>query len=78
MLLIDDLLLSPVKGLFGLFREIEKMADRELTDQEALQEKLLHLQMRFELDEIGEEEYAEQEAEILDRLSILEEAAVEA
>ncbi|MFQ5915300.1 MAG: gas vesicle protein GvpG [Nitrospinota bacterium] len=78
MLIVDDLLLwLPAKGVMGIFKEIQKLADRELTDREALQEKLLHLQMQFELDEITEEEYAEREAEILDRLNAQEEAGVE-
>ncbi len=74
MLLVDDLLMLPVKGLFGIFKEIQKFADRELTDRETLQEKLLNLQMQFELDEITEEEYAEREEYILDRLKALDEA----
>lgn len=77
MLLVDDILMLPVKGLLGVFQEIQGLAGREWTDREALQEKLLRLQMEFELDEITEEEYAGREAEILDRLEALDEAAEE-
>lgn len=72
MFLVDDLLMLPVKGLMGIFREIQTMADRELSDREALQEKLLYLQVQYELDEIGEGEYVEREAELLERLETIE------
>ncbi len=60
MLLVDDLLALPFKGLFGIFQKIGEMADRELTDEAYIQEKLLELQLLYEMDEIGEEEYARQ------------------
>ena len=74
-LLVDDILMMPFKGFIGVFKEIYKIADEELNSKEALQKKLLGLQMRLEMGEISEEEYTEQEAEILDRLEALDEAA---
>ena len=62
MLLIDDLLALPFKGFLGILRKIHEMADRELNDEAYLQEKLLELQLLYEMDEIGEEEYTEQAA----------------
>ena len=50
------------------------MADRELTDEAYIQEKLLELQLLYEMDEIGEEEYTAQEAELRARLNALREA----
>jgi hypothetical protein len=68
MLLIDDLLLLPVKGFFGIFKKIHEMAEQELSDETYLREKLMALRLRFELDEINEEEYNRQEKELLARL----------
>jgi len=62
MLLVDDLLALPFKGLFGIFQKISEMADREFTDEAYIQEKLLELQLLYEMDEIGEEEYDRQTA----------------
>jgi len=62
MLLIDDLLALPFKGFLGVFRKMHELVDRELNDEAYIQEKLLELQLRYEMDEIGEEEYAQQAA----------------
>ena len=72
MLLIDDLLLwLPIKGFFGIFEKIHEMAERELHDEAYLQEKLLELQLRYEMGEIGEEEYSQQEAWLRARLNAI-------
>ena len=68
MLLIDDLLLLPVKGFFGIFKKIHEMAELELSDEDYIRERLMELQLRFELNEIGEEEYNQQEIKLLARL----------
>jgi len=68
MFLIDDLLALPVKGFLGIFKKIHEMAEQELSDETYLREKLMALRLRFELDEISEEEYSQQERELLARL----------
>ena len=68
MFLIDDLLALPVKGFLGIFKRIHEMAEQELSDETYLREKLMALRLRFELDEISEEEYSQQERELLARL----------
>lgn len=68
MFLIDDLLTLPVKGFLGIFKKIHEMAEQELSDETYLREKLMALRLRFELDEISEEEYSQQERELLERL----------
>lgn len=73
MLIIDDLLLLPFKGLIGIFKEIQKLADQELSDKGKLREKLLEAQILFEVDKITEEEYLKKEKEIMARLNALEE-----
>ena len=68
MLLIDDLLLLPVKGFFGIFKKVQEMVEHELSDENYIRERLMELQFRFELDEIGEEAYNTQEKQLLARL----------
>ncbi|HEY2931490.1 MAG TPA: gas vesicle protein GvpG [Acidobacteriota bacterium] len=68
MFLIDDLLLAPVNGFTFILRQIQKIADQELNDDTVIKEQLLELQMRLELGEISEEEFAEREAELFARL----------
>lgn len=77
MLLIDDLLLLPFKGFIGIFKKIHEMAERELSDEDYIREKLMELQLRFELDEISEEEYTKQEKELLARLDAVRSATTE-
>jgi hypothetical protein len=71
MFFIDDLLLAPVNGFKFILNQIQKMADRELNDDTVIKEQLLELQMRLELEEISEEDYREQEAELFARLRVI-------
>jgi hypothetical protein len=68
VLLIDDLLLLPVKGFVGIFKKIHEMVEHELSDEDYIRGRLMELQLRFELNEIGEEEYNKREKELLKRL----------
>ncbi|MCX6340088.1 MAG: gas vesicle protein GvpG [Candidatus Aureabacteria bacterium] len=68
MFLIDDILLSPLKMIVWLGRKIDEVAQKEFSDEGRIKEKLMELQLRFELDEINEEEYNRQEKELLERL----------
>lgn len=78
MLLIDDLLLLPIKGFIGIFKKIHEMAEREMTDEAYIHQKLLELQLLYEMDEISEEEYNRQEAELRARLNAIRKAEEEA
>jgi len=71
MLLIDDLLMLPAKGFLGIFKEVQEMVERELSDETYSREKLVALQSRLELDEISEEEYNRQEKELLARIDAI-------
>jgi hypothetical protein len=71
MFLIDDLLLAPVNGFNFILGQIQKMADSELNDEGVIKDQLLELQMRLELEEISEEDYAAQEAELFARLRVI-------
>lgn len=77
MLLIDDLLLLPFKGFIGIFKKIHEMAERELSNEDYIRERLMELQLKFELDEIDEEEYTKQEKGIMARLEAIRKAKEE-
>ncbi|MCF8308425.1 MAG: gas vesicle protein GvpG [Bacteroidales bacterium] len=68
MFLIDDILLAPLKGTIALSKKIKEIADKEKTDEGTVKEKLMALQLQFEMDEIDEEEYEQKEKELLDLL----------
>jgi hypothetical protein len=77
MFLIDDILLAPLKGVIWLGEKINDIAEREVSDEENIKEKFMELQLRFELDEISEEEYTKQEKELMARLEAIREAKEE-
>ena len=78
MFLIDDLLLAPVNGFKFILSQIQKIADKELNDDTFIKEQLLELQMRLELEEISEEDYAEAERELFARLRAIKARQLEA
>jgi hypothetical protein len=73
MFLIDDILFAPVSGFKFILNQIQKIADKELNDDQFIKEQLLELQMRLELEEISDEEYREREAELFARLRVIKE-----
>ncbi len=68
MLLIDDLLLSPISGFQFILRTLARAAEEEYTDDAPIKDRLLELQTVLEEGSISEEEYVEQEREVLTRL----------
>lgn len=68
MLLIDDLLLSPISGFQFILRTLARAAEEQYTDDAPLKERLLELQTLLEEGSIGEDEYVQQEREILAEL----------
>lgn len=68
MFLIDDLLLLPFSALKGIAEAIDEQIQKETSDVGKIQEKLMELQFKFEMDEIDEAEYARREAELLRQL----------
>lgn len=55
MLLLDDLLLAPAKGLFSVFRAIHQQVQDQLQDQGHLRQELLRLQLLRNSDEAHRE-----------------------
>ena len=70
--MITDLLLFPITGPIAGFKwimnTIQKMADEELLNDQPWKERLIELQMRLELGEISEEDYAVEEAQVFQAL----------
>jgi hypothetical protein len=68
MLLIDDILLAPLKGIIALGKKIDEIVQKEFSDEGRIKERLMELQLKFEMDEISMEEYDRQEGELLDMI----------
>jgi hypothetical protein len=65
MFLLDSLLIG---GLRFVLDKVATVADQELNNEEVLRERLLEAQMRFDLGEIGDQELAAIEKDVLDRV----------
>ena len=74
MFLIDNILLAPLNGVIWLGKKINEVAEREFSDEGLIKEKLMEVQMKFEMDKISEKEYNKQEAELLARLDAIRKA----
>ncbi len=61
----------PVKGMVWIGSKLKRSAEEEVTDEGRIQEQLLDLQMRFEMDEISEEEYDKKEARLMEQLEVI-------
>lgn len=72
MLLLDDLLLSPLTGFKFILRTLQRVAEQEYTDDAPLKERLLELQVKLEEGEITEQQYLAEEAEIMRELRELQ------
>ncbi len=76
--LLTDILTFPVLGiprmLCWIAEKIAEVAEQEEEDEGKLQGELLKLQMRYEVGEIDDDEYDEQETAILDKLNAIRRA----
>ncbi len=69
MLVIDDILLFPVRGLFFVFQQINNAVQEEVAgDAKAIRTELRELYMMLETGRIIEEQFDAREKELLDRL----------
>ncbi len=71
MFLIDDILLAPFKGVLFVAGKINEVITKERSDEGAVKERLMVLQLKFEMEEIDEEEYDRQEDELLKMLEAI-------
>ena len=67
-LIIDDILLSPLKFTIWIGKKLAETAHAELTDESSVHEALLNLQMRYEVGEIDDETYEKEETKLMERL----------
>jgi hypothetical protein len=73
MFLIDDLLLSPAKGILWIFKEIHNAAKEEMANEpESISQQLRNLYMQLETSAISEQQFDSQEKVLLDRLDEIE------
>ncbi len=73
MLFIDDLLLSPFKGLMWVFREINDVVEKERDGEGATVTRALsELYLRLDSGAITEDEFTAEETRLLDRLDAIE------
>jgi hypothetical protein len=69
MVLVDDLLMFPIRSLLWIFREIYNAGQEELANEsESVTAELSNLYMQLETGKISEEEFAAEERTLLERL----------
>ena len=74
MLIIDDILLFPVRSILWVFREMFNAAQQELSNEaESITAELSELYMMLETGKITEPEFDAREKELLDRLDEIQE-----
>ena len=76
--ILDDILFSPLKLTIWLGEKLRDAAYNEITDESKIHEGLLHLQMRYEMEEISEEEYEKQETDLMEQLEMIRKMKEEA
>ena len=59
------LLFAPIKGVIFLAKKINEVIEKETSDEGSIKERLMALQLKFEMDEIDEKEYDKREDELL-------------
>ena len=73
MLLVDNILFSPFRGILWIFREIRDIAQEELDGEaKSVTERLQTLYMQLETGRITEAEFEAGERLLLDRLEAIE------
>jgi hypothetical protein len=72
MFLLDDILLSPVKGLAAVCRKVQEAAQQDLENQEkGTMSALGELHRRLEAGEIDEKEFDLEETRLLEKIESL-------
>jgi hypothetical protein len=72
MFILDDILLSPVKGLAAVCRKVEEAARQDLENQEkAAMSALGELHRRLETGQINEKDFDLEETRLLARIESL-------
>lgn len=73
MFLLDDILLSPVKGLMAIAQKVQEIAEKDSQDQEKeILNSLSELHQLLESKTIGSEQFDERETALLDQLDAIQ------
>ena len=59
---------GPVAGIKWTLTKVQRVVEEELVDDTSVKQELMELNMRLELGDITDEEYAAREAELMRRL----------
>lgn len=68
MFILDDIVLAPLKGIIFIGNKIDELMQKEISDEGRIKERLMELQLKFEMDEITMEEYDQREEELLNMI----------
>ena len=60
--------LAPVRGTVWIAEKVSEQAERELNSEPAIRRRLLELELRHDMGEIDDDEFAAAEAVLLDQL----------
>jgi len=71
-------LTAPLDGVVWIGEQLLERAEAELDDRDNLNKRLLALQLAYDMGDISEEDFDEQEEELLLQIQALEEAEREA
>ncbi len=75
MLIVDDILTAPFRGLLWIFQEVAEAAAKEQeAEGDQIRDRLRELYMLLDTGEITEDEFDAEEGGLLDRLDEIEEA----
>ena len=64
---------APLRGIIWIGEKVAEQADHELEDETDLREQLTLLELRYDLEEISEEEYLAAEEALLARIEAVRE-----
>lgn len=67
--MLATLPLAPVRGAVWIAEQVAEEADREMFDESRIRGELLQLELEYDEGRIGDEERAELEDELLERLA---------
>lgn len=68
--MLHKLVTFPIDMVIKIGEKVKEEADKELYDLPTIQQKLIQLQMMYELEEIPEDVYKDKEEELITRYEI--------
>ena len=68
-----SLVTLPFRGLLRVFEEIADRAEQELYDEDAVKAELMELYRKLEAGSLSEEDFAQHEARLVERLEEIDE-----